>query len=74
LRRRTESKNYTNSLPFMAPSSSSGGRKRKRGRRDWDEGGSVSGARSVREPMRQEGHSQRGEAQGSGTRLILSLI
>jgi hypothetical protein len=58
----------------MAPSLSSGGRKRKRGRKDWDEGGSISGARDVREPMRQEGHSQRREAQGPGTCLILSLI
>jgi hypothetical protein len=58
----------------MAPPSLSGGRKRKRGRRDWDEGWSSSGARGVHELMRQEGHSQRGEAQGPGTRLILSLI
>jgi hypothetical protein len=33
----------------MAPSQS-GGRKRKRGRREWDEGGSTSIARGVREP------------------------
>jgi hypothetical protein len=57
----------------MAPSQS-GGRKRKRGRREWDEGGSTSGAHGAHEPTFQARHSQREEAYEPGTRLIFSLI
>jgi hypothetical protein len=56
----------------MAPSSSLGGRKRKRGRRNWDEGGSS--ALGAHEPTFQARHSQREEAHELGTRLILYLI
>jgi hypothetical protein len=53
----------------MAPSQS-GGRKRKRGRREWDEGGSTSVARGVHEPAFQTRQSQREETHGPGTHLI----
>jgi hypothetical protein len=56
----------------MASSSSSGGRKRKRGRRSRDEGGPD--APGAREPTLQTRHSQRGEAHGPGTRSPFSLI
>jgi hypothetical protein len=59
-------------LPFMAPPSSSGGRKRKRGRRNWEEGGS--GAPGVCEPMHQARGSQREETHGPGTHFVLYLI
>jgi hypothetical protein len=49
----------------MTPSSFSGGRKRKKGRRSWDEGGSD--APGAREPTLQARHNQRGEAHGPGT-------
>jgi hypothetical protein len=61
-----------NSLPFMAPSSFSSGRKRKRGRRSWGEGGSD--APGAREPTLQEGRSKRESAHGPGTHLIFPLI
>jgi hypothetical protein len=57
----------------MKPSQS-GGRKRKRGRREWDEGGSTSVARGVHEPTFQARQSQREETHEPGTRPILSLI
>jgi hypothetical protein len=55
----------------MAPPSSSGGRKRKRGRRNWEEGGS--GAHGVHEPTFQARQSQREETHEPGTRPMLSL-
>jgi hypothetical protein len=57
----------------MAPLQS-GGRKRKRGRREWDEGGSTSAARGVHEPTFPAGQSQREETHGPGTHLVLCLI
>jgi hypothetical protein len=56
----------------MAPPLISGGRKRKRGRRSWDEGGSD--APGVREPMHQARGSQREETHGPGTHLVLYSI
>jgi hypothetical protein len=50
----------------MAPSLS-GGRKRKRGRREWDEGGSTSGAHGAREPTHQVRYGRRGLVHGPGT-------
>jgi hypothetical protein len=61
-----------NPFPTMAPSSISGGRKRKRGRRSWDERGSD--APGVCEPTHQTRGSQREETYGPGTHLILCLI
>jgi hypothetical protein len=61
-------------LASSMASSLSGGRKRKIGRREWDEEGSSLGARSVHEPMHQEDCNQRGSVHGPGTCLILSLI
>jgi hypothetical protein len=43
----------------MAPSLS-GERKRKRGRREWDDGGSISGAHGARELTHQARRGQRG--------------
>jgi hypothetical protein len=51
-----------------------GGRKRKRGRGEWDEGGSSLGAHGVHESTPQEDRNQRGSVHGPGTCLILSLI
>jgi hypothetical protein len=47
-------------LASSMASSLSGGRKRKIGRREWDEGDSSLGARSVHEPTHQEDCNQRG--------------
>jgi hypothetical protein len=62
-----------NFFPSMTPSLSVG-RKRKRGRREWDEGGSNSGVHGACEPMHQARRGQRGSTHEPGTRLILSLI
>jgi hypothetical protein len=56
----------------MAPSSFSGRRKRKRGRRNWDERGSD--APGACEPTLQARHSQRESAQEPGMRFNLPLI
>jgi hypothetical protein len=53
-------------FPSMAPSLS-GGRKGKRGRREWDEGGSTSGTPSVRELTHQARRGQRRSVHGPGT-------
>jgi hypothetical protein len=57
----------------MTPSLS-GGRKRKKKRRDWDKRGSILGSHDVHEPTLQGSCSQREAAQESGTRLSFFLI
>jgi hypothetical protein len=54
----------------MAPPLLSGGRKRKRGRREKDKRGSTSGARGVCEPSLQERSDQREAAQEPGAYLL----